>query len=302
VSFGLAHGDESREERKENKMVRSIGLTHTHMECRFLKETVPVLTDLLAFEKVGERPDEVTLKHPNTDWLLVVHEGGLEAPAKQMHNHWGVRVATTQEVDAAYDYLTVHKQEYGLEQIGKPSYSHGSYSVYFLEPGTNGWEIECYEAVQHHERARIRFGGVWAPHWNAPLPPERFPGRGFVPQGFTHGTLAIRDLKTSWEFYANVLGLQVHQANPNVFYLKHPRTKCYVVCAVRGEWKTFSPNFRFTITLESREAVEEAYRRLAVSGKELGVTELRAPTSDGSAASFLLSDPDRNWWELVSAN
>jgi hypothetical protein len=33
-------------------MLRSIGLTQTHMECRSLKDSVPVLTDLLAFEKV----------------------------------------------------------------------------------------------------------------------------------------------------------------------------------------------------------------------------------------------------------
>ena len=46
-------------------MLRSIGLTQTHMECRYLKDSVPVLTDLLAFEKVGERPGEATLKHPN---------------------------------------------------------------------------------------------------------------------------------------------------------------------------------------------------------------------------------------------
>ena len=281
-------------------MLRSIGLTHTHMECRELKKTIPVMTNLLAFEKVSEHPGEATLKHPNTDWVLVVHEGGPEAPAKQMHNHWGVRVATTREVDAAYEYLTAHKKEYGLEQIGKPAYSHGSYSVYFLEPGTNGWEIECYEAVQLHERARIRFGGVWAPHWDTPFPPERFPGRGFVPQGFTHGTVACSDIKASWDFYSKALGLDVHQANDHVIYLKHPKTKCYVVCAERKEWKNFSPNFRFTITLESKQAVDEAYRQFAGSAKELGMSELREPQSNGLAASFLLSDPDRNWWEITS--
>ena len=47
-------------------MLRSIGLTETHMECRSLKDSAPVLTDLLAFEKVGERPGEATFKHPNT--------------------------------------------------------------------------------------------------------------------------------------------------------------------------------------------------------------------------------------------
>ena len=91
-------------------MLRSIGLTHTHMECRELKRTVPVMTDLLAFEKLSERPGEVTLKHPNTEWVLIVHEGGPETPPKQMHNHWGMRVETTREVDAAYEYLTAHKQ------------------------------------------------------------------------------------------------------------------------------------------------------------------------------------------------
>jgi hypothetical protein len=35
-------------------MLRSIGLTQTHMECRNLKDSVPVMTDLLAFEKVTD--------------------------------------------------------------------------------------------------------------------------------------------------------------------------------------------------------------------------------------------------------
>lgn len=283
-------------------MLRPIGLVNTHMECRYLKETVPVLTDLLAFEKVSEQPGEVTLKHPNTDWRLIVHEAGANAPAKQMHNHWGVRVLTRPEIDAAYEYLVAHKKEYGLEQIGKPLYNHGSYSVYFLEPGSNGWEIECYEDVQDREKTKTRFGGVWAPHWNAPLSLGRFPGRGYVLQGFTHGTLAIVDLKTSWNFYANVLGLSVYQANDHVIYIKHPETKCYVVCAVRNEYKTFSPNFRFTVALESTQAVAEAYRWLAACGKGLGVTELYEPQGSGAFCSFLLRDPDRNYWEISSPN
>ena len=78
-------------------MIKPIALSATHMECRSLEESVPVLTDLLAFEKLTEKPGEVKLKHPNTDWVLYVHETGGEAPVKQMHNHWGVRVATTGE-------------------------------------------------------------------------------------------------------------------------------------------------------------------------------------------------------------
>ena len=36
-------------------MIKPIGLSATHMECRSLAESVPVLTDLLAFEKLAER-------------------------------------------------------------------------------------------------------------------------------------------------------------------------------------------------------------------------------------------------------
>lgn len=283
-------------------MLRPTALANTHMECRYLRETVPVLTDLLAFEKIAERPGEVTLKHPNTAWLLIVHEGGTNAPVKEMHNHYGVRVTTTREVDAAYKYLTAHKEEYGLKQIGKPAYSHGSYSLYFLEPGTNGWEIECYEDVLRKEIGGIRVGAVRSPHWDTPLPLERFPGRGFVPQAFTHGTLACGDLKTSWDFYAEVLGLDVFQANDHVVYVKHPKTKSYVVSAVRKEWKTFSPNFRFTLALESKEAVAKAYTWFAESGKGLGVTELREVQTNGPVWSFLLRDPDKNCWEISSPN
>lgn len=282
-------------------MIKPIALSATHMECRSLKESVPVLTDLLAFEKIAEAPGEVKLKHPNTDWVLYVHESGSQAPVKQMHNHWGVRVATTQEVDAAYEHLTANKEKYGINQIGKPLYNHGSYSLYFIEPGTNGWEIECYESMRKESLIQ-RTGGAYAPHWTTPYPAERFPGRGYVPQGFTHGTLACEDLQTSWKFYTEVLGLSLYQANPNVFYIKHPNTKCYVVCAQRKDFKRFSPNFRFTVTLGSQDEVAQAHRWLSGSGKDTGVAELRPVQSNGSASSFLLSDPDNNWWEVTSPN
>ncbi len=283
-------------------MIKPIALSATHMECRSLDESVPVLTDLLAFEKLTEKPGEVKLKHPNSDWVLYVHETGGEAPVKQMHNHWGVRVATTGEVDAAYDYLASKKEKYGIRQIAKPLFNHGSYSLYFLEPGTNGWEIECYEPALRKESMARKAGGVYAPHWTTPYPAERFPDRGYVPQAFTHGTLACEDMEAARKFYTDTLGLEAHQANPNVFYIKHPNTKCYVVCARRQDFKRFSPNFRFTITLGSQDEVATAHDWLKASAKEHGVSELRDVQANGSVSSFLVGDPDNNWWEVTSPN
>ncbi len=204
-------------------MINTTGLAATHMECRNLQESLAVMTELLAFEKVSEKPSETTLKHPNTHWLLVLHEAGPDAPAKPMHNHWGVRVVRPEEVDRAYDYLLAHRAQYKLGAIGKPTWSHGSYSCYFVEPGTNGWEIECYEAFNRKQTTAERFGAVKTAHWDEVLPEERFPGRGYVPQGFTHGTLVATDLEASKNFYTSVLNLDVHRFSDNVIYVTLPQ-------------------------------------------------------------------------------
>ena len=244
----------------------------------------------------------MTLKHPNTHWLLVLHGAGRDAPAKPMHNHWGVRVVSPQEVDRAYDYLVAHKAQYKLGAIGKPTWSHGSYSCYFVEPGTNGWEIECYEAFNRKQATAERFGAVKTAHWDQLLPEERFPGRGYVPQGFTHGTLVSTDLEVSKEFYTKVLNLDVHRFSDNVIYIKHPNTKTFVVCALRQNAPVFSPNFRNTLTVASKDAVQDAYREFTEAGKTLGVSELFELKETGISASFCFRDPGTNCWEISSAN
>jgi len=283
-------------------MINTTGLAATHMECRDLPESLAVMTELLAFEKISEKPGEATLKHPNTHWLLVLHEAGPDAPAKPMHNHWGVRVVSPEEVDRAYDYLVAHKAQYKLGAIGKPTWSHGSYSCYFVEPGTNGWEIECYEAFNRKQATAERFGAVKMAHWDELLPAERFPGRGYVPQGFTHGTLVATDLEVSKNFYMNVLNLDVHRFSDNVIYIKHPTTKTFVVCALRQNAPVFSPNFRNTLTVASKDAVKDAYRKFSESGKELSVSELLPLQESNGFASFCFRDPGTNCWEIAAAN
>lgn len=283
-------------------MIKTTGLAATHMECRNLKESMTVMTDLLAFEKVSEKAGEATLKHPNTHWLLVLHEAGPDAPAKPMHNHWGVRVLNPDEVDRAYEYLVAHKAQYKLGAIGKPTWSHGSYSCYFVEPGTNGWEIECYETFNRKQAAAESFGSVKMAHWDHVLPETCFPGRGYVPQGFTHGTLVATDVGISREFYTGVLNLDVHRFRENVIYVKHPSTKTYVVCALRQRAPVFSLNFRNTLTVESAAAVEEAYKKFTESGKDLGVSELFPLDESESSLSFCFRDPGTNCWEIVAGN
>ena len=83
-----------------------------------------------------------------------------------------------------------------------------------------------------------------------------------MPQGFTHGTLVAVDLNASHDFYTQVLGLEVHRFKSIVIYVKHREQNLHV-CAERKNFKVFSPNFRNTMTVESRDAVKMPTANLA---------------------------------------
>jgi catechol 2,3-dioxygenase-like lactoylglutathione lyase family enzyme len=281
-------------------MINPVGLTHGHYECRSFKDTLPILQDMLAFEIVDETDGNVIVKHPNTGWLLVVHESGPNAPDKPRLNHYGVRVATNKEVDNAREFLLSKQSEYKLAEVDRLQNRHLAHSVHFIEPGGNTWEIESYELA-----LKAGLGANVSLPWQTPLSPERFPGRGYIPQALTHGTITCLNLDRSRQFYREVLGLEVVSPSPSVkpHYIKHPATPWYVVSLERKpEMRVpLSPLQRYTIAVESRAALAEAHRWLKQDGERLGVTELEDIKESANAASFLLSDLDRNWWEISSS-
>ena len=93
-------------------MLKPVGLINGHYECRSLDETLPIFTDLLALEVVERKEKEAELKHPNTEWRLIVHEGGPNAANKPHTNHYGFRVGSSKEIPKAYEYLSDHKAQY----------------------------------------------------------------------------------------------------------------------------------------------------------------------------------------------
>ena len=280
-------------------MIKPVGLIHGHYECRSFRDTVPVLKELLAFEVVRETAGNVIMKHPNTGWLLVVHEGGPNAPDKPRLNHYGVRVATNQEVDNAREYLLSKQSDYKLIEVDKLQNRHLAHSVHFVEPGGNTWEIESYELA-----VKAGLGANVSVPWETPIPAEWFPGRGYIPQALTHGTITCLNLDNSRRFYSEVLGLDVVSPSRSVkpSYIKHPATPWYVVSLERPPAMRvpLTRLQRYTIAVESPDAVAEAHRSLKKCGEEVGVTELEEIKKADESISFLLSDPDRNWWEVSS--
>ncbi len=173
-----------------NSVIKPTGLIYGHSECRYLDETIPVLTQVLALDVIDRRNHEAVLKHPNTGWKLIVHEGGAEVKDKPERNHYGVRVSNNEEVDRAYRYLLANKETLGLKKVVKRKERAGSYSLFFVEPGGNYWEIESYE-----NRHKAGLPEPIAYPWQAKLTEERLPGCGYIPQAMTHGTMECVNLE-----------------------------------------------------------------------------------------------------------
>lgn len=277
-------------------MLRPVGLIHGHYECRSLDETLPIFTDLLALEVVKRNNGEAVVKHPNTDWLLIVHEGGPAARNKPHNNHYGFRVANHQEIPAAHSYIDANKQKYGIKTVTKPHEAHFAYSVYFKEPGGNDLEIEYYNpnAVQQGRR-------IAATPWKQLMPEDRFPGRGYVPQAMSHGTLQCDNKEASDRFYKEILGLDIVGGGRHSTYIKHPATPWYiVVLPMNGHRDYLSPVNRFTLRLGTADEVREAHREFSAAGNKYGITEAWDIEENNGQVSFVFSDLDKNWWEVVA--
>jgi catechol 2,3-dioxygenase-like lactoylglutathione lyase family enzyme len=278
-------------------MLRPVGLIHGHYECRSLDETLPIFTDLLALEIVSRNNGDAVVKHPNTDWLLIVHEGGPSARNKPHNNHYGFRVANHQEIPAAHSYIDANKQKYGIKTVTKPHEAHFAYSVYFKEPGGNDLEIEYYNpnAVQQGRR-------IAATPWKQLMPEDRFPGRGYVPQAMSHGTLQCDNKEASDRFYKDILGLDIVGGGRHSTYIKHPATPWYiVVLPMNGHRDYLSPVNRFTLRLGTADEVREAHREFSAAGNKYGITEAWDIEENNGQVSFVFSDLDKNWWEVVAS-
>jgi catechol 2,3-dioxygenase-like lactoylglutathione lyase family enzyme len=279
-------------------VIRPTGLVDGHSECRFFEETVPVLRHVLALEVVERRDGEVVMKHPNTGWRLILHEGGPEVKDKPERNHYGVRVSNNQEVDNAYHYLLANKERLALKKVVKRRERDGSYSMFFVEPGGNYWEIESYE-----NRHKAGLPEAIAYPWKTKLSEAQFPGRGYIPQAMTHGTMECLNLDASVKFYTEGLGLDVITHVPTIkpHDVKHPSTPWYVVSLEVSEKnkKPLTALQRYTVTVASPADLADARRGLQERRDEFGIAAIDEIKDTQGGQSFLLSDLDRNWWEVA---
>jgi hypothetical protein len=132
-----------------------------------------------------------------------------------------------------------------------------------------------------------------AGHCDNPLNSERFAGRGYVPQAFTHGTLQCDDVERSRRFYFEVLGLESPPVStPPITSNIQRRRGISSSCNAARQY--LSPVNRFTLQRGSAAEVEQAHREFVSQKNSLGPNEITDIDHADGTVNFIFSDPDKN--------
>ena len=86
-----------------------------------------------------------------------------------------------------------------------------------------------------------------------------------------------------------------------VLYLKDAFNPWYVVVVPQKIRRYLNENSRFTLELDSPDAVREAHQEFARVGGDARITYLGKLKEENGRSYFFLSDPAKNWWEVSAA-
>ncbi|HEX4928770.1 MAG TPA: VOC family protein [Burkholderiales bacterium] len=134
----------------EKSVVKPFVLSHGTMECYSLKESRRFYEEFLGLECVRHARPAMVVRCGLKFHIVAVEVGEAVHPLNVL-NHWGVDVATREQVDEAYQNALKHQEKYKIRQVLKPVLQHGVYSFYLEDLDHNWWEIQHYPGFQHED-------------------------------------------------------------------------------------------------------------------------------------------------------
>ncbi|HXQ52731.1 MAG TPA: VOC family protein [Stellaceae bacterium] len=116
-------------------------LSHGTLQCRSLAISRPFYEDFLGLEVV-QHTDRGVLLRKGGYLVIVCIERGERAVGIGRLNHWGLDLATKEDVDRAFALAHELKDKYELKKISRITTHHGTYSFYFQDRDGNWWEFQ----------------------------------------------------------------------------------------------------------------------------------------------------------------
>ena len=133
-------------EKTNAPVVRPMLLSHGTLMCKDLARSRRFYEEFLGLEVVRHARPAMMLRLKTGMYVVAVCIGE-NVPNQHVLTHWGLNVASREEVDRAHADAVRLKDVYGIQKINKVLARHGAYGFYFQDLDNNWWEI------QHEPRA-----------------------------------------------------------------------------------------------------------------------------------------------------
>lgn len=134
-----------------NAIVPSLMLSHGTLECRDLAASRRFYEEFLGLETVFHGRRTILIRKGGYWGVVCVNRGDKVRPMGPL-NHWGIDVASREDVDAARENAIRHKEHYGIREIHQAREQHGVYSFYLQDLDGNWWEIQSLPEPDLYDR------------------------------------------------------------------------------------------------------------------------------------------------------
>lgn len=136
----------------KDSVVRPLLMSHGTLECQDLTETRRFFEEFLGLECVRHSEGGMHARC-GMKFSIVCLENKEPTNKLSVLNHWGLDVATKEDVDRSHKAAVEMKDKYKIRSITDPIMRHGIYSFYLEDLDGNFWEVEYYDGGSVHEDA-----------------------------------------------------------------------------------------------------------------------------------------------------
>jgi catechol 2,3-dioxygenase-like lactoylglutathione lyase family enzyme len=120
---------------------RPLILSHGTITCRDLAASRRFYEEFLGLDVVQHTERGLLLRKGGYCAIVCLEVGEHVKPVDRQH-HWGLDLASREEVDRALALAHQMKDKYGIHQISRITTHHGGYSFYFRDLDDNYWEFQ----------------------------------------------------------------------------------------------------------------------------------------------------------------
>jgi len=128
-------------QKSRSSIVSPMILSHGTLMSKDLARSRRFYEEFLGLEVVRHVRQAMMLRLKTGMYVVAVCIGE-KVPNQHVLTHWGLNVASREEVDRAHADAVRLKDEYGIQTINKVLERHGAYAFYLQDLDNNWWEIQ----------------------------------------------------------------------------------------------------------------------------------------------------------------